>query len=60
MRSKANVGKLAVEQAQAAAAAQNQSHALHGSNDPSTSGKTASGPQLRREMVDFANTKHRK
>lgn len=54
MRSKASVGKLAVEQAQAAAAAQNQSLSMHSSAE---GGKT-SGPQPRREVVDFANTKH--
>lgn len=58
VRSKANVGKLAVEQAQAAAAAHNQS-ALQSASDSSASGKgPVAGPQLRREMVDFSNTKH--
>lgn len=54
---KSNVGKLAVEQAQAAAAAQNQS-ALRNATDSSSSGKPLTGPQPRREIVDFVNTKH--
>lgn len=58
VRSKANVGKLAVEQAQAAAAAQNQSLAMQNSSEASSSNKGNSGPQPRREVVDFLNTKH--